>query len=91
MPEQPSTPPHTELTQLHAATCLSMTQFINGRHCPKLAHFIVHQLSLLLAHPDLAQISAGRELYQQLLEHWQKVTAHLLEQRTARERQPIYH
>ena len=53
MPEQPSTPVHIEISQLHATTCLSMTQFINGRHCPKLANSIVHQLSLLLAHPDL--------------------------------------
>jgi hypothetical protein len=89
MPEQPSAPAPAELTQLHAATCLSMTQFIDGRHCPKLAHSIVRQLGLLLAHPDLA--SASRELYQQLLEHWQKVTAHLLEQGAKREPRPIYH
>jgi len=45
-------PMQNELTQLHAATCLLMTRFINGRHCPKLAHLIVHQLGHLLAHPD---------------------------------------
>ncbi|MGJ0429162.1 hypothetical protein [Methylobacter sp.] len=89
MPEQLSTPAPTEISQLHATTCLSMTQFINGRHCPKLAHSIVHQLGLLLAHPDLA--AASRELYQQLLEHWQKVAAHLLEQGTKREPRPVYH
>lgn len=91
MPKQPSTPVHIELAKLHATTCLSMTQFINGRHCPKLAHSIVHQLSLLLAHPDLERIPSSRELYQQLLDHWQKVTAHLLEQRAAHGQQPIYH
>jgi hypothetical protein len=91
MPEQQSTPARIEISQLHATTCLSMTQFINGRHCPKLAHSIVHQLGLLLAHPDLAPVSASRELYQQLLEHWQKVTAHLLEQSAKREPRPVYH
>jgi hypothetical protein len=91
MPEQPSAPVPIEISQLHATTCLSMTQFINGRHCPKLAHSIVHQLSLLLAHPDLERIPSSRELYQQLLDHWQKVAVHLLEQQSAHEPRPIYH
>ncbi|MGJ0430671.1 hypothetical protein [Methylobacter sp.] len=91
MPEQPSTPVHIELAKLHATICLSMTHFINGRHGPKLAHSIVHQLSLLLAHPDLERIPSSRELYQQLLDHWQKVTARLLEQQSAHEPRPIYH
>jgi hypothetical protein len=91
MPEQPSAPVHIELAKLHATICLSMTQFINGRHCPKLAHSIVHQLSLLLAHPDLERIPSSRELYQQSLDHWQKATARLLEQQSAHEPRPIYH
>ncbi|MDP2904167.1 MAG: hypothetical protein Q8N96_13855 [Methylovulum sp.] len=91
MLEQPITPEKTELIRLHAATCFSMTQFINGHHCPKLAHLIVHQLSHLVAYPDLEQVSASREMYLQLLEHWQKVTAFLLEQQNARETPSKYH
>jgi hypothetical protein len=70
-----------ELAQLHAATCLSMTQFIHGHQCPKLAHMIVHQLNLLLTHPELEPVCSTRDMYMQLLEHWQKVAAQLLEQR----------
>lgn len=81
----------TELIKLHAATCLSMTQFINGRHCPKLAHLIVHQLSRLIAHPDLEHASANRDMYQQLLDHWQKMTRYLLEQQSARASPSNYH
>ncbi|TAL47530.1 MAG: hypothetical protein EPN89_08525 [Methylovulum sp.] len=91
MLQQQSTPERTELIRLHAATCLSMTQFINGHHCPKLAHFIVRQLSLLVVHPELEHVSSSREMYQQLLEHWQKVTAYLLEQQGARELPSKYH
>jgi len=74
-----------DLIKLHAATCFSMTQFINGHQCPKLAHLIVQQFSLLVSHPELEQVSASREMYQQLLEHWQKVTTYLLEQHAVRE------
>ncbi|MFZ2452391.1 MAG: hypothetical protein WAW36_17935 [Methylovulum miyakonense] len=81
----------TELIRLHSATCLSMTQFINGHHCPKLSHLIVQQLSLLVAHPDLERVSNSRDIYQQLLEHWQKVTAYLLEQRAARGHPSKFH
>ncbi|MDD2802257.1 MAG: hypothetical protein PHE96_12445 [Methylococcales bacterium] len=84
-------PMQPELPQLHAATCLLMTQFINGRHCPKLAHLIVQQLSSLLAHPELEQFPDSRNMYQQLLEHWQKVTALLLEQQAVGQRQSQYH
>lgn len=80
MPEQSSTPMHAELAKLHSAACLSMTQFINGRHCSKLAHTIIHQLGRLLAHQDLMNDPSNRELYQQLLEHWQKVAAQLKEE-----------
>lgn len=84
-------PMQPELPQLHATTCLLMTQFINGRHCPKLAHLIVQQLSSLLTHPELEHISDSRNMYQQLLEHWQKVTALLLEQQAVGQRQSQYH
>jgi len=72
-----------DLIQLHASTCYAMTQFINGRHCPKLAHFIVQRLSLLLSHPELTLVTSSREMYQQLLEHWQLVTKQLLEQKNS--------
>lgn len=80
-----------ELALLHAATCLSMTQFINGHQCPKLAHMIVHQLNQLLAHPELDAAPKSREMYLQLLEHWQKTVAQLLEQRKARKAAAVYH
>jgi hypothetical protein len=80
-----------ELAYLHAATCLSMTQFINGRQCPTLAHRIVSQLNRLLAHPELEPVSNTREMYRQLLEHWQKIAAQLLEQRRAHQNAVVYH
>jgi len=91
MVQQQSTPERAELISLHAATCLSMTQFINGHHCPKLAHLIVRQLSLLVAHPELEPVSGSRDMYRQMLEHWQKVTAYLLEQQGVRELPSKYH
>lgn len=80
-----------ELTQLHATACLLMTRFINGHHCPKLAHLIIQQLGHLLAHPELEKIPASRAMYQQLLEHWQNVTGLLLEQKSARHLHTQYH
>jgi hypothetical protein len=90
MPE-PQPAEKGELARLHAATCLSMTQFINGHQCPKLAHMIVRQLNLLLTHPELEPVSNTRDMYLQLLEHWQKIAAQLLEQRHARKVAAIYH
>jgi hypothetical protein len=84
-------PIRQELTQLHAATCVLMIQFINGRHCPKLAHLIVQQLACLLSHPELVEIPASRNMYRQMMDHWQQVVDQLLEQRTARQRQSQYH
>lgn len=78
-----------DMSQLHAATCLMMTRFINGHHCPKLAHVIVHQLQRLLAHPQQTQDSRG--MYQQLLEHWQAVSSSLLEQKPDSRRISLYH
>lgn len=91
MPEHSKPPKPTELIRLHVATCLAMTEFINGHHCPKLAHFIVHQLSRLIDHPELGQASPSRDMYQQLLGHWQKVTAQLLAQQKSRKATPCYH
>ncbi|AEF99401.1 hypothetical protein [Methylomonas methanica] len=78
-----------DMSQLHAATCLMMTRFINGHHCPKLARVIVHQLQRLLAHPQQTQDS--RSMYQQLLEHWQAVSSALLEQKPDSRRTSLYH
>ncbi|MEC4747194.1 hypothetical protein [Methylomicrobium sp. Wu6] len=90
MPESQTTPERGELARLHATTCLSMTQFINGRQCPKLAQMIVRQLNQLLMHPELEPVSQTREMYRQLLEHWQQIAAQLLEHRDAR-KSIVYH
>lgn len=78
-----------DISQLHAATCLLMTRFINGHHCPKLAHVIVHQLQQLLAHPQ--QTPDSREMYLTLLEHWQSVSTAMLEQRRPEPSNHRYH
>ncbi len=80
-----------DLTDLHAATCMLMTQFINGRHCPKLAHLIVHHLGCLLTHPQLEKLPNSRAMYQQLLEHWQNVTSLLLDQKPVQRQISQYH
>jgi len=77
-----------DVAQIHAATCLLMTQFINGHHNPKLAQLIVQQLSRLLSHPELEHSASSRDMYLQLLEHWQTVTGLLLERKAARQ-QPV--
>lgn len=84
------TGPH-DMSQLHAATCLMMTRFINGHHCPKLAHVIVHQLQKLLSHPDTQQTPSSRDMYQQLLEHWQNVSSALSEPKPAQRQPHLYH
>ncbi|OAI14836.1 hypothetical protein A1507_01135 [Methylomonas koyamae] len=80
-----------ELTRLHATTCLLMTQFINGRHCPKLSQQIVSQLGHLLSHPQLDTRPDSRELYQQLLMHWQGVTQQLIAHRQQQRPTAAYH
>ncbi|WAR45651.1 hypothetical protein [Methylomonas rapida] len=80
-----------DITQLHAATCLLMTRFINGHHCPKLAHVIVHQLQRLLTHPALEHVPASQEMYRQLLEHWQSVAMALLEHKKNQSTPSVYH
>lgn len=67
-----------------------MTRFINGYHCPKLAQLIVQKLRHLLAHPELEQIPSSRDMYKQLLDHWQYVTHFLLEQKAA-DKKPVQH
>lgn len=69
-----------QLQDLHVATCMLMTRFINGHHCPKLAHSIAQKLSQLLSYSQTAQNSTNREMYSELLDHWQKVTKQLSEQ-----------
>lgn len=86
MTHQPIQSRPAELNQLHASTCMSMTQFINGHHCPKLAYVIIQQLNRLLVHPDVEQ-TGSREMYQQLLEHWQQITVELLGRKSARQLQ----
>lgn len=80
-----------DMTQLHAATCLMMTRFINGHHCPKLAHVIVQQLQKLLSHPITQETPDSRDMYLQLLEHWQNVSSSLLEQKPTSQPTHLYH
>lgn len=80
-----------EISQLHAATCLLMTRFINGYQCPKLAHVIVHQLQKLLTHPATHENEDSREMYRQLLEHWQNVSSSLIAQKRIEGKSRIYH
>ncbi|AMK75217.1 MULTISPECIES: hypothetical protein [Methylomonas] len=80
-----------DVAQIHAATCLLMTQFINGHHTPKLAHLIVQQLGRLLSHPELEHSASSRDMYLQLLEHWQTVTGLLLERKAARQQPAATH
>ena len=75
-----------DMSQLHTATCVMMTRFINGHHCPKLAHIIVQQLQRLLANPNTQQTQDSRDMYLQLLEHWQTIWAELLKQKLQRDR-----
>lgn len=80
-----------ELTRLHATACLLMTQFINGRHCPKLSQQIVSQLGHLLSHPQLKTRPESRELYQQLLTHWLGVTQQLIDHKQQQRQTAVYH
>ena len=66
-----------EVSQLHAATCLAITQFQQGRHCPCLAKRIVNLLRYLATHPDLPLTTTSKNLYLNLLEHWERVSAEL--------------
>ncbi|WP_150049678.1 MULTISPECIES: hypothetical protein [Methylomonas] len=81
----------SEISQLHAATCLMMTRFISGNHCPKLAHVIVHQLQQLLAHPVTQQLPDSLTMYNQLLQHWQHVSSALADKEAERKAFLRYH
>jgi hypothetical protein len=63
----------TELSQLHAATCLAITQFNLGRKCPCLANRIVLLLQYLVTHPDLPLNDSSKSMYLNLIDHWLKV------------------
>lgn len=64
----------TELSHLHAATCLAITQFSSsGRRCACLANRIVLLLQYLVTQPDLSLTTTSRDLYLNLLDHWQQV------------------
>ncbi|MBM4208901.1 MAG: hypothetical protein FJ190_13295 [Gammaproteobacteria bacterium] len=63
----------SELSQLHAATCLAITQFNLGKKCPCLANRIVLLLQYLVTHPDLPLTETSKSLYLNLIDHWLKV------------------
>ena len=79
-----------DASQLHAATCLAITQFSTSKQCPCLANRIVLMLQYLLTHPDLPLSQDGKELYLVLLEHWQRVHFQLLLQKQA-DSTPVFH
>ncbi len=66
--------------KLHSSLCFLMTRFHKDQ-CPKLAHFIVSHIRLLLEHPDVTDVPDCRVLYLQLLQQWQHISAVLLAQR----------
>lgn len=73
-----------QLQDLHVSTCMLMTRFINGHHCPKLSHSIVHKLGQLICFSRAIEMRTNQEMYLELLDHWQKVTSQLLEQKESR-------
>jgi hypothetical protein len=81
----------TELSQLHAATCLAITQFNLGKQCPCLANRIVLLLQYLVTHPDLPLTSSSKPVYLNLLEHWQKVKNDLNLRQSNHKTMRIYH
>lgn len=80
-----------EIPHVHAATCLMMTRYINGHHCPKLAQGIVLQLQKLLSHPVTQETPDSRDMYLQLLEHWQNVSSMLLQPIHSERPSHLYH
>jgi hypothetical protein len=63
----------TEPSQLHAATCLAITQFNLGQKCPCLANRIVLLLQYLVTHPDMPLTEISKNLYLDLIDHWLKI------------------
>lgn len=66
--------------KLHSTLCFLMTRFHKDQ-CPKLAHFIVSHIRLVIEHPDVVDSPNCRTLYLGPLQQWQNITAALLEQR----------
>jgi hypothetical protein len=66
--------------KLHSTLCFLMTRFHKDQ-CPKLAHFIVSHIRLVIEHPDVVDSPNCKTLYLGLLQQWQNITAALLEQR----------
>jgi hypothetical protein len=66
--------------KLHSTLRFLMTRF-HKNQCPKIAHFIVRYIGMVIEHPDAVDSPDGRTLYLQLLQQWQNITAALLEQR----------
>lgn len=66
--------------KLHATLCFLMTKF-HYHQCPQSAQFIVRHISLMIEHPDVADLANSRTLYLQLQQQWQNITGSLLEQR----------
>jgi hypothetical protein len=66
--------------KLHSTLCFLMTRFHKDQ-CPKLAHFIVSHIRLVIEHPDVVDSPNCRTLYLGLLQQWQNIAAALLEQK----------
>lgn len=81
---------NTELSQLHAATCLAITQFSQGRRCPCLANRIVLLLQYLVTHPDMPLTETSKNLYLDLIDHWLMVRNEL-KQKSAHQAVALYH
>ena len=79
-----------DVGHLHAATCLAITQFNQGRQCPCLANRIVLLLQYLATHPDLPLTSTSKDLYLNLLDYWQQVNKEL-KLRTQQESALVFH
>ncbi len=69
--------PKADPSHLHAATCLAMTQFMQGRRCPCLANRIVLLLQYLATHPDLPLSAPSKDIYLNLLDYWRQVNSEL--------------
>lgn len=73
MPDLENVIKSPDVSQLHAATCLAITQFMHGKRCPCLANRIVLLLKYLATHPELPLTATSRDVYLNLLDYWQEV------------------
>ena len=71
---------NASFVKLHSILCFLMTRFYKDP-CPKLAHFIVSHIRLVIEHPDVADSPECGALYSQLLQQWQNITSGLLQQK----------